>query len=143
MGFGKFLIGGLCAAGAIIAAPVVLPAAGWAIAMSPVTGVAGITAGTALATTSATTAAVVAGTAGTIVADAIESKHKQEESVRNENNAYYRGVNAGSEGKSEMKKAFDNERAEWKAADQEKEKIIQKKEELIKNQDEIIDALSS
>ena len=72
MGFGKFLIGGICAVGAVVAAPVVLPAA-------PVTGAVGVSAGLAIATTSAATAGVVAGTAGVIAGDIMEDKEHQEE----------------------------------------------------------------
>lgn len=79
MGFGKFLIGGICAVGAVVAAPVVLPAAGLAIAAAPVTGAVGVSAGLAIATTSAATAGVVAGTAGVIAGDIMEDKEHQEE----------------------------------------------------------------
>ena len=37
MGFGKFVLGGVCAVGAVIAAPVVVPAAGIALATSTLT----------------------------------------------------------------------------------------------------------
>lgn len=53
MGFGKFLLGGLCAAGAIIAAPVVLPMAAGAA----------VIAGSAMAGAAATAGAAVAGAA--------------------------------------------------------------------------------
>ena len=79
MGFGKFLIGGICAVGAVVAAPVVLPAAGLAIAAAPVTGAVGVSAGLAIATTSAATAGVVAGTAGVIAGDIMEDKEHREE----------------------------------------------------------------
>lgn len=44
MGFGKWVLGGVCAVGAVVAAPVVLPAAGLAAAAG-VAGVAGVAAG--------------------------------------------------------------------------------------------------
>lgn len=86
MGFGKFLLGGACAVGAIIAAPVVLPAAGMAIAGSSLTGAAGLTAGMAIAGASSTTAAVVAGAAGVAAGAAHEKKIE---------NAYDKGCKEG------------------------------------------------
>lgn len=63
MGFGKFLLGGLCTVGAIVAAPVVLPAA------AAVAGTAAAAAGTAVAGSAVGTAVTGAVTAaGTAVA---------------------------------------------------------------------------
>lgn len=78
MGLGKYLFGGVCAVGAVIAAPVALPAAGLAIAGSAVTGLAGVTVGTGIMAAGATTAAaatagVVAGVAG-VTAGALQEK---------------------------------------------------------------------
>lgn len=67
MGFGRFLGGTLCAIGAVIAAPVVLPALGAAAAGAAAAGVAAAgtaaaAAGTAVATAGATAAAAVTST---------------------------------------------------------------------------------
>lgn len=89
MGFGKWVLGGVCAVGAVVAAPVVLPAAGLAIAAAPVTGAIGVTAGLGLAAASTGTVAATAAAAGTVgvVAGAVQEK-KQEK-------AYDRGKNDG------------------------------------------------
>lgn len=78
MGFGKWVLGGVCAAGAVIAAPVVLPAAGLAIVGSSLgaTGV-GLTAGLGMMAASSgavATTAAVAGTAGVAIGAAQEKK---------------------------------------------------------------------
>lgn len=75
MGFGKFLVGGVCAAGAIVAAPVILPAVGFAAIG---TGAIGTTVGLGLMTASSTTLAVgagaVAGVAGVAAGASQEKK---------------------------------------------------------------------
>lgn len=68
MGFGKFLLGGICAVGAIVAAPVVLPAAA---AVGAAVGGTAAAAGTAIAGTAAAAGTAIAGTAaaaGTAIA---------------------------------------------------------------------------
>ena len=72
MGFGKFLLGGVCAVGAIVAAPVVLPTAGLAIAASTATGAIGTTVGLAVATATPAAAAAVAGAAGIAAGSMVE-----------------------------------------------------------------------
>lgn len=78
MGFGKWVLGGVCAAGAVIAAPIVVPAAGMAIAGSAATGMVGLSLGLGMATASsatiATTAGVAAGVAGVAAGAAQEKK---------------------------------------------------------------------
>lgn len=81
MGFGKFLLGGLCAVGAVIAAPVVVPAAGLAVAGSLATGAVGTTIGMAAATASTATIATAAGVAAAttgIAVGAIQEKRVDE-----------------------------------------------------------------
>ena len=134
MGFGKFLVGGLCAVGAVVAAPVVLPTVGLAVAGSALTGAAGVTAGLAIASTSATTAAVAAGVAGTAIAGAHEKKME-----KREDEAVARGVRIGSEGKEELQKAHDKENAEKDAQIQKQKEHIREQDEYIKEQDEFID----
>ncbi len=78
MGFGKYVLGGICAVGAVIAAPVVLPAAGLGIATSALgaTG-AGLALGTGMMAASTGTVAataVAAGTAGMVAGNAHEKK---------------------------------------------------------------------
>lgn len=85
MGIGKFLLGGVCAVGAVIAAPVVVPAAGMAIAASSVTGAIGLTAGLGLATAAPATVAAVAGvTAGVAGVAAGAYQEKQVDDARYE-----------------------------------------------------------
>ena len=134
MGFGKFIVGGLCAVGAVVAAPVVLPAAGLAIAGSALTGTAGLVAGTALMGTSATTAAAVAGVAGTAIAAANEKKSQDKEDA-----AYARGVRSGSQGKEEMKRAYETASAEKDEKINRQEEIIHEQDEYIQAQDQFID----
>lgn len=75
MGFGKFLLGGLCAVGAVVAAPVVLPvaaAAGTAAVGAAGAAVTGVAAAAGTAGAAVTGAAAAAGTAvaGTAVGGA-------------------------------------------------------------------------
>lgn len=85
MGFGKFLLGGVCAVGAVIAAPIVVPAAGFALAASSVTGAIGLTAGLGLVTASSATVATVAGvTAGVAGVAAGAFQEKQVDDARYE-----------------------------------------------------------
>lgn len=78
MGFGKWLLGGACAVGAVIAAPVILPAAGFAVMGSAVGATAvGATAGLAMmAGTSGAVAATAAaaGAAGVAAGSVCEKK---------------------------------------------------------------------
>ena len=134
MGFGKFLIGGICAVGAVVAAPVVLPAAGLAIAAAPVTGAVGVSAGLAIATTSAATAGVVAGTAGVIAGDIMEDKEHQEEKE-----SMYR------KGRRETADAYETK---LKKQEEEFQKIVDKlkadgdkKDEIINEYEKYIDKL--
>lgn len=78
MGLGKYVLGGICAVGAVVAAPVVLPAAGFSIAASALgaTG-AGFALGTgmmAASTGAVATTAVAAGAAGVAVGSVHEKK---------------------------------------------------------------------
>lgn len=136
MGFGKFLVGGVCAVGAVVAAPVILPAAGFAVAGSTITGAAGLTAGMALAGVSPAAAAVAAGTAGVVVADAMEDKKEREK----RDLAYERGIERGSAGKEEMRKAQEKEREGWKEEIDRKKEYIKNQNDYIKNQDDFINA---
>ena len=77
MGFGKWVLGGVCAVGAVVAAPVVLPAAGLAIAAAPATGAIGLSVGSALMGVSAGTAAAAAGAARVAVGAAQEKKREE------------------------------------------------------------------
>lgn len=126
MGFGKFLLGGVCAVGAVVAAPVVLPAAGLAIAAAPVTGLAGVSAGLAIAGTSATTAAAVAGAAGVAVGAAQEKKVV---------NAYKRGC---SETAKEYELKFEKQEEYFQRKIDELKQDTQKKNELIDIYEEYI-----
>lgn len=72
MGLGKFLFGGLCAVGAVIAAPVALPAAAVTLA-----GAGAVGAGVAVASASTATVATVAGVAGLTVANKVEKNQKE------------------------------------------------------------------
>ncbi len=80
MGFGKWVLGGVCAVGAVVAAPVVLPAAGLAIAAAPVTGAIGVSAGLGLAAASTGTVAATAAAAGAVgvAAGAMQEKKWEE-----------------------------------------------------------------
>lgn len=136
MGFGKFLVGGLCSVGAIIAAPVVLPAAGMAIAASTVTGTIGLVAGTTLAAASTTTVAataVAAGAAGAAVAGACENVlDKREEK------GYERGVQADAIGRRELERAHNEVVNALKKENIIKDAIIAKNNETIREQDNFI-----
>lgn len=125
MGFGKYILGGICAAGAVIAAPVVLPAAGLAIATAPVTGAVGLSAGLAIAGTSAATAGVVAGTAGVIAGDIMEDKEHQEEKE-----SMYR------KGRRETADAYETK---LKKQEEEFQKIVDKLKADGAKKDEIMD----
>lgn len=109
MGFGKFLLGGVCAVGAVIAAPIVVPAAGLAIATSSVTGAIGLTAGLGLATASTATVATVAGvTAGVagVAAGALQEKQVD--------NARYAGEKSGyNKASKEFELKFEKQVAEF------------------------------
>lgn len=134
MGFGKFLIGGICAVGAVVAAPVVLPAAGLAIAAAPVTGAVGVSAGLAIATTSAATAGVVAGTAGVIAGDIMEDKEHREEKE-----SMYR------KGRRETADAYETKFKKQEEEFQKKVDVLKadsdKKDEIIEVYEEYIDKL--
>ena len=79
MGFGKWVLGGVCAVGAVVAAPVALPAMGAAILTSSTVGAttAGISAGLAMLGASSGTVATVAGAAG-FAAGAAQEKKREE-----------------------------------------------------------------
>lgn len=96
MGFGKFLLGGVCAVGAVIAAPVVVPAAGIALATSTLTvggavGSAAMAVGSGMALASsatvATAAGVAAGAAG-LAAGAAEERKQGELYARGRQDGY-------------------------------------------------------
>ena len=136
MGFGKFLVGGLCSVGAIIAAPVVLPAAGMAIAASTVTGTIGLVAGTTLAAASTATVAATAaaaGAAGVAVAGACENAlDKRDEKV------YERVLQADAMGRRERERAHNEEVSALKKESALKDAIIAEKDKTIKDQEKFI-----
>lgn len=102
MGFGKFLLGGVCAVGAVIAAPVVVPAAGLALATTSMVGTgaasaAAFTAGVGMYTASSAAAATVAGVAAG--AAGVAAGAAQEKKLEN---AYNKGRNDGIEEASKI-----------------------------------------
>lgn len=81
MGFGKWVLGGVCAVGAVVAAPVVLPAAGFALASSAVGATSvGLSAGLGMMAASTGTVAATAAAAGAagVVAGAAQEKKREE-----------------------------------------------------------------
>ena len=139
MGFGKFLLGGVAAVGAVIAAPVVLPAAGFAVATSALTGAAGVTAGFAIAGAGATTAGLATAGAiagGTALAAGNAIEKAQEKKI---DEAFSRGVSAGSYGKEELNKAHEKEINAKDKIIETQAGTIKKQDEYIKAQDEYID----
>lgn len=128
MGFGKWVLGGVCAVGAVVAAPVVLPAAGLAIAAAPVTGAIGVTAGLGLAAASTGTVAATAAGAGVIgVAAGVAQEKKLEK-------AYDRGEKDGRVSTSKVyeEKMRSQERDIKKKIKECMDKIDESKEELSK-----------
>lgn len=127
MGFGKFVLGGVCAVGAVIAAPVVVPAATIALATSPITGAAGLAAAETLLFASSTSVAVGAAAVGG--AAGMAAGAAQEKKV---NNAYNQGYSegcsdAGKEYELKLKKqeeVFQGKINELKKDAQEKDKLI-------------------
>ncbi len=79
MGKGKWILGGLCALGAIVAAPVVAPVAGMAMlgSTSAAVGTAGIGLLTASSTTVAAGAGLAAGAAGVAAGSAREKRDRK------------------------------------------------------------------
>ncbi len=72
MGFGKWLVGGVCAVGAVIAAPIVLPiAAGAAVAAAGAAATAAATVGAAAAATATAVGGVAAAAGGVVASSAI------------------------------------------------------------------------
>lgn len=125
MGFGKFLLGGVCAVGAVIAAPVVVPAAGMAMATSSALGTLGLSAGLGLATASTTTVATVVGVSAGVAG--VAAGAYQEKRV---DDARYEGQRSGYEKASkefelkfgkqvneftECKKNYERDKAEYEA----------------------------
>lgn len=139
MGFGKWIVGGVCAVGAVIAAPVVLPVAGVNAAVAALGGGALVAGGLGTAAASAASVAAtaaVAGTAGTagVKAAGAYEKH-QEEKIQN---AYNRGVHVKDDVMKEMKKTHDQERETWKESDKIKDEVIRQQDERAEMQDKII-----
>lgn len=102
MGFGKYIVGGLCAVGAIVAAPVVAPAAGFALL-----GTAGSSVGVALMSASATTVAATAGVAAG-AAGVAAGAHQEKKA----NNKYEQGKR---DGYVEASKVYEKKIAEMEA----------------------------
>lgn len=76
MGFGKFLLGGLCVVGSVVAAPVMLPSAGFALIGAAGTGAIGTavtSAGLSLAAASTTALAGAGAVGGIAVAAGVSS----------------------------------------------------------------------
>lgn len=127
MGFGKWLLGGACAVGAVIAAPVVLPAAGFAVMGSAVGATAvGATAGMAMmAGTSGAVAATAAaaGAAGLAVGAASEKKNDEAWSA-----GFKEGCAAASDIYEEklrkQAEEFIKKERDWKLARDEYEQLI-------------------
>lgn len=130
MGFGKFLVGGLCAVGAVVAAPVALPAMGMAVAASSLTGAVGVTAGLAIASASTATVvgtAAVAGATGVAIAGANEKRNEELKDTKRQ----LEEVKIASQNKDEAsKRALQNKDIEISACKQE-----------IKKRDKTIDDL--
>lgn len=126
MGFGKFVLGGVCAVGAVIAAPAVVPAATLAL-INPITGTAGLAAAETLLFASSTSVAVGAAAVGG--AAGMAAGAAQEKKV---NNAYNQGYSegcrdAGKEYELKLKKqeeVFQGKINELKKDAQEKDKLI-------------------
>lgn len=141
MGFGKWIVGGVCAVGAVIAAPVVLPVAGVNAAVAALGVGGGALAAGGLGTAAASAASVaataaVAGTAGTAgvkMAGAYE-KHQEEKELK----AFNRGAHSKDDMMNEMKKAQDKERQSWKEKDKNRDEVIRKQDEQLEMQDRII-----
>lgn len=112
MGFGKFLFGGVCAVGAAMAAPILMPvAAGTAL----LAGGAGAAVATASSTALAAGVAVTAGAAGVAGIKKVEENliDKGREEGRQENETYYNNVIEGKNkiinDKDEMIKLLDED----------------------------------
>ena len=76
MGFGKFLLGGLCVVGSVVAAPVVLPSAGLALMGAAGTGAIGTavaSAGLSVAAASTTTLVGAGAVGGAVLATGVTS----------------------------------------------------------------------
>lgn len=129
MGFGKFLLGGVCAVGAVIAAPIVVPAAGMAIAASSVTGAIGLTAGLGLVTASSATVATVAGvTAGVAGVAAGAYQEKQVDDAR------YEGQHSGyNKASKEYTSKFQKQVAEFTEEKKNLKQNIDEYKELIED----------
>lgn len=83
MGFGKWVLGGVCAVGAVVAAPVVLPAAGFALASSAVGATSvGLSAGLGMMAASTGTVAATAAAAGAVGVVAGAAQEKKREDAR-------------------------------------------------------------
>lgn len=137
MGFGKFITTAVCGAGALVVGTVLLPEIGAGILLSGATSTAATVALGAIdvLTTNAAIAAgtVAAGAAGSAAANAYE-KAKDEE----RQNIYSKGVNAGAEGKENMRKAYEEEIKEKDAKYKKTKEELEKEREFSAYQDEII-----
>lgn len=133
MGIGKYLLGGACAVGAIIAAPVVLPAAGAAIMGSTVTGVAGITVGATIATAGTTGVIASAATAGAAGLAVGTLKEKKDEKIYNDGKI--EGIVEASKEYEEKFKVqandFYTKKKNWEDDKEEYEQLISDMEDYI------------
>lgn len=133
MGFGKWILGGVCAVGAVVAAPVVLPTAGLVAAVGS-TGAAAAT-------------AVVAGAAG-VAAGAAQEKKREEAYNRGKKEGYVDASEEFEEKCQKQEQIFKakikeyinkiNELSEKLAEYKKKEKLTQ---EEIRERDQIIEEM--
>ncbi len=135
MGFGKYVLGGICAVGAVIAAPVVLPAAGLGIATSALgaTG-AGLALGTgmmAVSTGTVAATAVAAGTAGMAVGSAHEKK-MDEVRAEGRRNGYIAASQEYEEKLRRQAEIFLKKEGEWKIKSDEYNELLNEYEAYIK-----------
>ncbi len=135
MGFGKYVLGGICAVGAVIAAPVVLPAAGIGIATSALgaTG-AGLALGTgmmAVSTGTVAATAVAAGTAGMAVGSAHEKK-MDEVRAEERRNGYIAASQEYEEKLRRQAEIFLKKEGEWKIKSDEYNELLNEYEAYIK-----------
>lgn len=139
MGFGKYVLGGICAVGAVIAAPVVLPAAGLGIAGSALgaTG-AGFALGTGMMAASTGTVAattIAAGTAGVAAGSAYEKK-MEEVRAEGRRNGY---VAASQEYEAKLRRqieSFRKQKGEWKIREDEYNELLIECENYIRELEE-------
>lgn len=139
MGFGKWLLGGACAVGAVIAAPVVLPAAGFAMMGSAVGATTlGFAAALELGTASAGAVAATAAAAGAAGVAAGSVCEKKADTARSEGRKEgYAAASDEYEKKLRMQaEKFIKKERDWKQEKVEYDQLIDKLLAYIKELEE-------